>query len=225
MARPSLKLDALRNVPAPQKALLLFLLVGGILAGFYFYVVEPKSTTIAALQAQNGQLEAEIQTLTIKVKHLDELIAASKQLEIELAKKKERLPPEEEAIMLLKQVSDLGVRLGLEIKLWRPGQQTEDASKLFVKMPVSVEVSGVYHTAALFFDRINRLPRIITVSGLKMGSPKIEPGRVVSQTTFDLVAYAAPQEKPAPPAPAAAAGATATAAPPKPAQPPVQPVN
>jgi type IV pilus assembly protein PilO len=225
MARPSLKLDALRNVPAPQKALLLFLLVGGILAGFYFYVVEPKSTTIAALQAQNGQLEAEIQTLTIKVKHLDELIAASKQLEIELAKKKERLPPEEEAIMLLKQVSDLGVRLGLDIKLWRPGQQTEDASKLFVKMPVSVEVSGVYHTAALFFDRINRLPRIITVSGLKMGSPKIEQGRVVSQTTFDLVAYAAPQEKPAPPAPAAAAGATATAAPPKPAQPPVQPVN
>ena len=29
-----------------------------------------------------------------------------------------------------------------------------------------------------------------------MGSPKIEQGRIVSQTTFDLVAYAAPQEKP-----------------------------
>ncbi len=98
--------------------------------------------------------------------------------------------------MLLKQVSDLGVRLGLDIKLWKPGAQAEDASKLFVKMPVSVEVAGVYHTAALFFDRINRLPRIITVSGLKMGSPKVEQGRIVSQTTFDLVAYAAPQEKP-----------------------------
>ena len=55
------------------------------------------------------------------MKHLDELVAANKQLEIELAKKKERLPPEEEAIMLLKQVSDLGVRLGLDIKLWKPG--------------------------------------------------------------------------------------------------------
>ncbi|HXV67864.1 MAG TPA: type 4a pilus biogenesis protein PilO [Nitrospira sp.] len=221
MARPSLNLDALRNVPAPQKALLLLLLVGGIIAGFYFYIAEPKSTTITLLQAENGRLEGEIQTLTIKVKHLDELIAASKQLEIELAKKKERLPPEEEAIMLLKQVSDLGVRLGLDIKLWRPGQQTEDVSKLFVKMPVNVEVSGVYHTAALFFDRINRLPRIITVSGLKMGSPKVEQGRLVAQTTFDLVAYAAPQEKPVPPAPAAAA--TATVAAPKPAQPPAHP--
>jgi type IV pilus assembly protein PilO len=196
MALPQLNLDALRNVPASQKAALLFLLVGGMIAGFYFYIAEPKSAMITTLDAENGKLESEIQTLTIKVKHLDELVAANKQLEIELAKKKERLPPEEEAIMLLKQVSDLGVRLGLDIKLWRPGTQTEDASKLFIKMPVSVEVAGVYHTAALFFDRINRLPRIITVSGLKMGSPKMEQGRIVSQTTFDLVAYAAPQEKP-----------------------------
>lgn len=196
MALPQLNLDALRNVPASQKAALLFLLVGGMIAGFYFYIAEPKSAMIMALDAENGKLESEIQTLTIKVKHLDELVAANKQLEIELAKKKERLPPEEEAIMLLKQVSDLGVRLGLDIRLWKPGAQTEDASKLFIKMPVSVEVAGAYHTAALFFDRINRLPRIVTVSGLKMGSPKIEQGRIVSQTTFDLVAYAASQEKP-----------------------------
>ncbi|MGC4099275.1 MAG: type 4a pilus biogenesis protein PilO [Nitrospira sp.] len=202
MALPQVNLDSLRNVPASQKAALLFLLVGGMLAGFYFYIVEPKSATITALEAENTKLEGEIQTLTIKVKHLDELVAANKQLEIELAKKKERLPPEEEAIMLLKQVSDLGVRLGLDIKLWKPGTQTEDPSKLFVKMPVSVEVAGVYHTAALFFDRINRLPRIITVSGLKMGSPKIEQGRIVSQTTFDLVAYAASPEKPVSGAPA-----------------------
>ena len=139
------------------------------------------------------------------MKHLDELVAANKQLEIELAKKKERLPPEEEAIMLLKQVSDLGVRLGLDIKLWKPGAQSEDPSKLFVKMPVNVEVSGVYHTAVLFFDRINRLPRIITVSGLKMGSPKVEQGRIVSQTTFDLIAYAAPQDKPTTAMPTSAA--------------------
>ena len=197
MALPSLNLDGLRNVPAPQKVVLLVLIVGVLIAAFYFYIAEPKAASIEALRTENARLDGEIQMLTIKVKHLDELVAANKQLEIELAKKKERLPPEEEAIMLLKQVSDLGVRLGLDIKLWKPGAQTEDPSKLFVKMPVNVEVSGVYHTAALFFDRINRLPRILTVSGLKMGSPKTEQGRIVSQTTFELVAYAAPQEKPA----------------------------
>lgn len=195
MAVPALNLDVLRNIPAAQKLALLGLLVGALIAGFYFYIAEPKSAAIEVLHAENARLDGEVQTLTIKVKHLDELVAANKQLEIELAKKKERLPPEEEAVMLLKQVSDLGVRLGLDIKLWKPGVQAEDPSKLFVKMPVNVEVSGAYHTAALFFDRINRLPRIITVSGLRIGSPKMDQGRVVSQTQFDLVAYAAPSQK------------------------------
>jgi type IV pilus assembly protein PilO len=194
MKLPSINLDLLLSIPWAQKVGLLVMVLAGIIVGFYYYIAEPKSVEIAALQGEIGGIDTQIQTLTIKVKHLDELIAASKQLEIELAKKKERLPPEEEAVMLLKQVSDLGIRLGLDIKLWKPSSKSEDSSKLFVRMPVNVEVSGGYHTAALFFDRINALPRIVTVSGLKMGSPKFEKGRVVTQTVFDLIAYAAPEE-------------------------------
>ncbi len=194
MKLPEFNIEVLRTIPLMQKVGLLALILAGILVAFYYQIVEPKSAEIEGLQGAIAKLDTEIQTLTIKVKHLDELIAASKQLEIELAKKKERLPPEEEAVMLLKQVSDLAIRLGLDIRLWRPGAKAEDASKLFVRMPVNVEVSGGYHTAAIFFDRINSLPRIVTVNGLKMGTPKFEKGRVVTQTVFDLVAYAAPQE-------------------------------
>jgi type IV pilus assembly protein PilO len=194
MKLPTFNLEVLRSIPLVQKVGLLLMVLVGIIVGFYYYVAEPKSEEIVALQTSIGTLDNEVQTLTIKVKHLDELIAASKQLEIELAKKKERLPPEEEAVMLLKQVSDLGIRLGLDVKLWKPSPKSEDPSKLFVRLPVNVEVSGGYHTAALFFDRISALPRIVTVSGLKMGSPKLEKGRVVTQTVFDLIAYVAPEE-------------------------------
>ncbi len=196
MKLPVISFEFLRNVPAAQKVALLGLLIAGIGVGFYYLVVQPKTEVLDQLQVEIGKLDTDIQALTIKVKHLDELIAASKQLEIDLAKKKERLPPEEEAVMLLKQLSDLGIRLGLDIKLWKPGAQAEDPSKLFVKMPVNVEVAGSYHTAALFFDRINKLPRIVNVSDLKIGAPKIDQGRVVTQTVFDLVAYAAPKEMP-----------------------------
>lgn len=205
MKLPAINLEILRTIPLIQKVVFLALVLAGIVVAFYYYVAEPKSTEIAGLQGEIGKLDAEIQTLTIKVKHLDELIAANKQLEIELTKKKERLPPEEEAVMLLKQVSDLGIRLGLDIKLWKPSGKSEDPSKLFVRLPVNVEVSGGYHTAALFFDRINSLPRIVTVSNLKMGSPKTEKGRVVTQTIFDLIAYAAPQDVKAAAVPPAAA--------------------
>ena len=194
MKLPAIHLDLLRSIPLVQNVALLFMILVGIVVGFYYYVAEPKSAEIEGLQVAIGTLDSEITTLTIKVKHLDELMAANKQLEIELAKKKERLPPEEEAVMLLKQVSDLGIRLGLDVRLWKPSGKSEDPSKLFVRLPVNVEIAGGYHTAALFFDRINAMPRIVTVSGLKMGAPKMEKGRIFRQTVFDLVAYAAPEE-------------------------------
>lgn len=194
MELPKINLDVLRTVPVAQKILLLVLIVAGIGAGFYYLVVEDKNVMIANLQTDIGKLDMEIQTTSIKVQHLDELIAANKQLEIELAKKKERLPPEEEAIMLLKQLSDMAVRLGLDIKLWKPGTQVPDPSKLFVKMPVNIEAAGGYHTAALFFDQINKLPRIMNVSDLRMGSSRIEQDRVVIQTAFELTAFVAPPE-------------------------------
>lgn len=187
-----LNLDVLRTIPMAQKAGALVIALGFIGVFFHFYVFEPKSALIAQLDSELRKLDKAVQTLTIKVKHLDELEAANKQLEIELAKKRDRLPPREEAVMLLKQVTDLGVRLGLDVKLWKPGKQAMDGTKLFVKMPVSVEVVGGYHTVALFFDRVSKLPRTINVSDLKMGAPKFEEGRAVIQTVFDLTAYAAP---------------------------------
>ena len=120
MEIPKINLEQLRTVPLVQKIALLAVIIGGIGAGFYYYVATPKNKTITELQEEFAKLDTEVQATIIKVQHLDELAAANQQLEVELAKKKERLSPEEEAVMLLKQLSDLGIRLGLDIKLWKP---------------------------------------------------------------------------------------------------------
>lgn len=206
MALPTLNLDFLETTPPRQKVALLLVVLAAITAGFYYYFAQPRMEVIASLEEEVEKLDAEIQTNTVKVKHLDELIAANRQLEMELARKKERLPPADEAVMMLKQLSDLAIRLGLDIKLWKPGNQVEDPSKLFFRFPVSVEVAGGYHTAALFFDRIRNLPRIMNVSDLRMGSPKAEKDRVTIQTLFELIAFVAPPE----PKPAAGAAASVT---------------
>src|SRR5262249_62339485 len=117
MKLPNLNIEVLRTIPVVQKVGLLALVLAGILVGFYYQIVEPKSTEIEGLQGVIAKLDTEIQTLTIKVKHLDELIAASKQLEIELAKKKERLPPEEEAVKVQKKEFYQRVRVGADIYL------------------------------------------------------------------------------------------------------------
>jgi len=210
---PEISFEFLRTIPIVQKVLVLILLMVAVPAAFYYTIWDEKNLAIQGLEAEIVKQDATIQELDIKAKHIEELVAALKQLEVALAKKKETLPPEEEAVQLLKQLSDMGVRLGLDIRLWRPGNRVEDASKLYVRLPFSIELAGGYHTAALFFDRINNLPRIVSVSGLRMMNPKVEQDRVVVQTTFDLTAFVAPPE----PAKPAATGPAGTAAAPAPA--------
>jgi len=190
-----INLDYLRTIPPVQKVAALFIVLAIIGVAFYFYVFEPKELQITSLEGSSQTLDKQIQTLTLKIKHLDELVAANKQLEVEIAKKAERLPPQEEAVMLLKQLTDLGIKLGLDVKLWKPGTESLDSTQLFVRMPVNVVVAGGYHTVAMFFDRVSKMPRIINVSDLKMGTPKFQDGRVVIKTVFDLTAFASPKAK------------------------------
>ncbi len=85
MDTSKLNLEALRALPLPQKLGLLGMVLGIILVMFYYYSWEPMNTELAQYDRQIHKLDKQIQTLTIKVKHLAVLAAATKALEIELA--------------------------------------------------------------------------------------------------------------------------------------------
>jgi type IV pilus assembly protein PilO len=190
---------AFKTVPMVQKVGLLAMVLIGIAVLFYYYIENPQQEVLTQLTAEIARLDQDIQVNIAKTRSLEDLKRVNAELEQQLAKNQEQLPPEDEAATLLKQISDLGIRIGLNFKLWKPGVRAEDSSKLFVRMPVDVEMSGGYHTLALFFDRISKLPRIINVSKIKMGGGKTERGRVSIQTTFELTAFASPKTAPAPP--------------------------
>src|SRR2546422_1203807 len=198
MAMTMPDLAAFKAVPLQQKIAMLVLALVGIGVGFYFYVEEPLQEKITSLKSDIAKLDTEINTNKIKIAKLEDLKQLNAELQRQLSKNQEYLPPEEEAVTLLKQLSDLGTRIGLDLKLWRPGARAEDSSKLFVRLPVDVEMSGGYHTLALFFDRIGKLPRIINVNKIKMGGGKEERGRVSVQTSFQLTAFASPTASTAP---------------------------
>jgi len=200
-------LSAFKAVPMQQKVLILIILLIGIGYGYWYFFDDPLQTNIDMLKVEIGKLDTEINANKERVKHLEELKQANAELEKQLAKNKERLPPEDEAAQLLKQLNDLGTRIGLNLKLWRPSAREEDPSKLFVKLPTNVEMSGGYHTLALFFDRISKFPRIINVSNMRMGGATAQRDRISIQATFQITAFASPSAPATPPATATAAPA------------------
>jgi type IV pilus assembly protein PilO len=201
-------MTAFKAVPMGQKVALLVLLLA-MIGGGYYYMFEDSDGMLFSntygqqlknLNAEIAKLDTEIKTNREKAKNLDDLKRLSAELEKQLAKNQEYLPPESEAATLLKQLSDLGTRIGLDLRVWRPSARQEDSSKLFVKLPADVSMNGGYHTLALFFDRISKLPRIINVTKIKMDAGKVEKDRVSVQATFQITAFASPSA----PAPAPA---------------------
>lgn len=189
-----MNLDWLKALPIYQKFAAIGLVAVIIVALFFYFLYIPKNNQIAALQTDIAKLQNDISVNDTKARRLDELTRENAELERQLAEKKEQLPPEAEIASLLKQVSDLGLRTGLDFKLWKPGAKKSNESGLYAEIPVDVEVAGGYHTTAMFFDRISKLPRIVNIGDLHMSTPKAEKGRLVVQTTFVATAFAAVKE-------------------------------
>lgn len=192
----ALNMEKLKNLTNTQKFVSLVLVIVIISGVFVWFVFIPKSGEISTLNGQIAALNNDINIHRIKVKRLDELIAENRQLQLQLAALKEQLPPEAEVEILLKQVSDLGGRTGLDFKLWRPAEKRPSASGLYVEIPVNVEVAGAYHALGVFFDKISKLPRIINVSNIRMGSSKLEQNKVLIQTSFSATAFASVEGAP-----------------------------
>lgn len=192
----ALNLEKLKNLTNTQKFVSLVLVIVIISGAFVWFVFIPKSGEISTLNGEIAALNNDINIHRIKVKRLDELIAENRQLQLQLASLKEQLPPEAEVEILLKQVSDLGGRTGLDFKLWRPADKKPGASGLYVEIPVDVEVAGAYHALGVFFDKISKLPRIINVSNIRMGSSKLEQNKVLIQTSFSATAFASVEGTP-----------------------------
>jgi type IV pilus assembly protein PilO len=54
---------------------------------------------------------------------------------------------------------------------------------------VDIAVSGPYHSVGVFLDKISKLPRIVSVVNLNMGTPTQVGKEMFLNSTFNLVTY------------------------------------
>ncbi len=190
----AIDIETIKSLTNKQKLGMLFILFVGVISAFIWFVFIPKNEEIHRLDREVSTLNNEINVLRVKVRRLAELKKEDVKLQRKLQEMKEQLPPEAEVEFLLKQVSDLGGRSGLDFKLWRPGGKVMNASGLYSEIPVNVEVAGGYHSVGIFFDKISKMRRIINISNIKMSSPTMERNQVLIQTSFSATAFASAEK-------------------------------
>ncbi|HKZ57342.1 MAG TPA: type 4a pilus biogenesis protein PilO [Thermodesulfovibrionales bacterium] len=179
------KID-IKTLPKYVKTIISVLPAVIIIIVVTFVILLPKNKEIKALENKILLQENEIAKSRAKAEKLPQLIAENQRLMRRLEELTLQLPEEKEVSSLLKQVSDLGIRSGLHIMLWKPEQKKTHPSGIVYVIPVRVDLSGNYHSLGYFFSSLTKLDRIVNISEIKLSDPK--PARDIASLKVSFTA-------------------------------------
>lgn len=157
------------------------------IALFYFLFYSPKSEEIGKLEKSRDALLQEISIAKEKAKAMPEQQALLAETEAKFKAASELLPDQKEIPTLLTNISGQGTNSGLDVLSFKP--MVEVRKDFYAEIPVEITVTGPYHNVGVFLDKISKLPRIVAVSELNMGTPKLSEGEMLLNTKLNLITY------------------------------------
>ena len=171
------KLDALE----PQHR---WLLAGGVmflLLGLGYYLHSASSDTLEALGTEVETLQQSVQKHKAVAARLEDLHARLAALDAALKVAVTLLPETREIPELLTQISALGLKAGLEFRLFKP--EIEKNADFYAEVPVSLIILGKFHDVGRFFDHLSKLSRIVNVTDIKIALNKGSETDLLLSTT------------------------------------------
>jgi type IV pilus assembly protein PilO len=159
-----------------------------LVAGLYIYLgYMPLTEELEGLQTQQQTLTAEKDKTQQIADNLDRFKVEVESLNEDLNKALKELPNNREIDKLLKRVSTIGKKIGLEFLLFQPLPEVVEG--FYAQVPVKIEVSGSFHEIAMFFDRIGKLSRIVNINDIQMSGPQERGGKIILKTSGKATTY------------------------------------
>ena len=143
-------------------ALAVVLLVGG----FTYFAYLPKHKEIVKLESEYKKLAQKLDRAKKTAKQLNFYRSKMKAAQAQFNIVMKALPEKEEIPTLLNGISQAARDAGLDITKFQPNP--EIAKEFYAEVPITINVDGNYHNVAMFFDKISKLPRIVTIGALKL---------------------------------------------------------
>ena len=159
------------------------LLLGAVVVtgGMYYVVFKPQADHNAAaqLKLQSKLREnAELEAYKPKLADIERQLASLKQqLEIE----RKIVPDEKEVDNFMRMVGGEARKAGIEMR--RYTAKPYAAKEFYTEVPFEVEFDGPYYSMLGFFDRLNKVERIVNVTNLAVASTK-KPGEARAKHTY-----------------------------------------
>ena len=136
-----------------------------IAAGIYFDTQE-QLKVLERHEKQEDELKVEYKFKAERAAKLQLYKEQLAEMEASFGALLRQLPETTEVESLLVDVSQTGLAAGLEVKKFKPS--AEEKKGFYAELPITLEISGSYHQLATFISGIAALPRIVTISDMKL---------------------------------------------------------
>lgn len=166
--------DTYLKWPTRRKAIVWLLFTTAVVLLYYFLLFRPRLDELRGLEADYDRLVRELRENQAIAENLPKVKEEVQRLDQRLAQALQKLPNREEIPSLLQTVSDLGKEAGLEFLLFKPSPPVP--RDFYAEVPLEMQMFGGYHDLASFFDKVGRLPRIVTIEDIDFGGAKQAPG-------------------------------------------------
>ena len=170
---------------------LIVVLLGGAVS--YFYVL-PLKDKRDSLRKEVDRLTAENKLNQIFERERTQYLNRIAQLEKQLAMLRSIVPEEQATDDFMRMVFEDGRATEVNIRTFVP--QAVAPKDIYTEMPFKLRLDGTYYALLAFFNRLAHEQRIVSVSGLSLGSPqgggmgtfKIRPDETVG-ASCQLITY------------------------------------
>jgi type IV pilus assembly protein PilO len=181
--------------------------------GVYFFALEPLSKANQADALTLRSKQAEVAQLNPYRTKLAQLTAETETMRAQLEAQRKIVPEEKDVPDFITQVAAEAVAAGVEVRRYTPKETA--AKEYYTEVPFEVDIDGPFYSVLNFFERLQKLDRIVTVNHLTMSAIKGGKNAVVKKAYMWapnetvtagclLTTYYSPAQSAAPVAPAKA---------------------
>lgn len=212
-------IEKLKNMKWHFQLILLVVIAGLLYTTVWYFVTGPTREEVAQLSEQVTQLRAKNEAARIATQRINEFRALYASKSAEYDELKVLLPEQREITNVLQGLQENARDSRMAVMRFSPRDDTQRDS--IMAKPVEVEVDSNFTNVRAFFEKMAKLPRIVSITDFKINQLDKQTEVKTLHAQFLLTAYYADPEalnKPAAPAPgkpgqpAAAAPAAAPAA-------------
>ena len=158
-----------------------------IAALFYFVLISPTIGDISDMTRQQADLIKKRDEVKRRADNRAQFEAELEELSGQLKQALKELPNDREIPGLLSEIDGLARKSGLEVRKFQP--LPEVVHEYYADVPVAIVMDGGFHEVGIFFDRVGKMNRIVSVEDVDLGTPKDDRGETTLTVKGKVVTY------------------------------------